>query len=142
MVNMTINECFVFFDSFTMFRNEMIEQLLNHQIETCWPVNEQDYRNCELQHHQYKAIIMIMREVVSNVIKHSRASIFLVETSVTNSCLELRLMDNGIGVSPKDLYESKGSGLINIKKIIQEVRGLYKITSSEIGTEVKIFIQL
>lgn len=136
------NERFIFFDSFIKLRDEMIEQLLHHQIKTDWPVFDHDKDVCELKTHQYQAIKSIIKEVVSNVIRHSQASLFSVETQVTNLGLQLKLLDNGIGITPKNIHFSKGFGLINIGRIIQDVRGIYKISSSEEGTEVTVFIQL
>lgn len=135
-------ECLNFFDSFARFRGEMIAQLLNHQIETIWHLRDQDYNFSLLKNHEYEAIVWIIREVVSNVIKHSRASMFSVETQMTNFSFQLRLSDNGIGIAPKYLYRSNSFGLTKMKRIIQEARGLYRISSSENGTEIMVFIQL
>jgi signal transduction histidine kinase len=65
-------------------------------------------------------LVAVVRESVSNVVRHSGASKLVVDISV-NDHVEVRVIDNGRGLSPESSPESRG--LQNLRSRAQELGG-------------------
>ena len=123
-------------------RYETKERLEVHHIELSWPIYEGDEFDYQLSYQQYKAISSSIKEVVSNVIKHSGATHFEVEVEMTSSEIGLALSDNGRGITPKELSQMKGYGLTNIQDRVIGARGKYDVSSTSEGTKTTIHIPI
>ena len=71
-------------------------------------------------------VLRIIREVVSNIIKHSRASIVNIHIQSTTEQLIIIIKDNGTGMK----FRPEGKGLQTIEKRAQSISAQTKIASS------------
>lgn len=73
-------------------------------------------------------VLRIFQEVITNIVKHAKATQITVfwRTSSKGSCLLVK--DNGIGFTPK---EETGLGLKNIELRTQIIRGRYRFRSNQ-----------
>ncbi|MBI9037778.1 MAG: hypothetical protein JEY97_06555 [Bacteroidales bacterium] len=82
---------------------------------------------------------LIIKELVNNVAKHSKANYTEIILTKTGSTVKIVVKDNGCGM----LKKPKGTGMESIKKRVNDMNGELLInTSSEKGTEVIININL
>ncbi len=81
----------------------------------------------------------ILKELVSNIIRHAQASLVEVETSHHNGSLYLIVRDNGQGFSESG---NKGNGMGNIRIRTHELGGEVKWEDATPGTRVTISIPL
>ena len=86
----------------------------------------------------------IIQELISNVIKHSRANMLEIQINRFENILSLIIEDNGVGFNVKDITTSnKGIGLKNIASRVNHLKGELIIDSSkEKGTTVSIDIPI
>ncbi|MGO4291429.1 sensor histidine kinase [Chitinophaga sp. RAB17] len=87
-------------------------------------------------------IFRIFQESLHNIIRHSQASVIVVELALTNDLLTLRLEDNGIGFNAEAVVmQHSGMGLQNIRKRAAMIEGAASIVSTPgQGTSVTISI--
>ncbi|MVP01901.1 sensor histidine kinase [Paenibacillus lutrae] len=81
-------------------------------------------------------ISMCLKEAVTNIVKHSRASSCTVEIEPSHTELIVRVRDNGVGISTPIDY-SRGNGIRGMKERLEFVNGSLEVTSSQ-GTNVII----
>ncbi|MFO0679692.1 MAG: ATP-binding protein [Polyangiaceae bacterium] len=74
-----------------------------------------------LSYKNARAANSMVRELVSNVIKHAKATRASVEASTTGGALRFTIVDDGVGFDATDLPE--GTGLANLKKRASELGG-------------------
>lgn len=86
-------------------------------------------------------IFRIIQEALTNISRHARATRIYIGLSKTDDSINLRISDNGIGIS-KDEIESKTSwGIISMKERAKSVGGTFDIYSeSGEGTVVKVVL--
>lgn len=80
---------------------------------------------------------MCLKEAVTNVVKHSRAQLCVIELIDTNQDILLKVMDNGGGETGGT---KPGHGLQGMKERLSFVNGTLHITSSKEGFEINITI--
>jgi len=81
---------------------------------------------------------MCLKEAVTNVVKHSGATVcsIVIESSATE--LTMKIIDNGIGIQT-DPVLARGSGLRGMKERLEFVNGSMDITAGiDPGTKVII----
>lgn len=130
------------FELLANLRFETKERLDVHQIELDWPIYEENKLTHTLNYQQYKAISSSIKEVVSNVIKHSNATLFKFQLEIKSYEMRLELSDNGRGITPKELSQLKGYGLTNIQNRVIGARGKYDISSNTSGTTITILMPI
>jgi signal transduction histidine kinase len=82
-------------------------------------------------------VYRITQELLHNVHKHAHAGKVSIMIHIKDLELELRISDNGIGIS--DPEERGGIGLLNIRKKVQSHRGSVHLSTNGIaGTSVRI----
>lgn len=120
-----------------------IEELINRIRTTrqfaielyCYP-EEMDVPG-EIGLHLYK----IVQELLSNILKHSRASMVALHIHCDNSSINLMIEDNGIGFDPSVVYS--GIGLANIRERVLQLQGKLEMNSlSGKGTTVVLILPL
>ncbi len=79
---------------------------------------------------------MCLKEAVTNVVKHSKASKCTVKMEQLGDEIRLTIRDNGVGMTEQDDI-GKGSGLLGIRERLEFVNGLMEI-SGEQGTTIRI----
>ncbi len=86
-------------------------------------------------------LVAIVREGLSNIARHAKASEASVELSVDHGLLTLRVIDNGVGISPT---ARAGDGLANLRKRAEARAGTMDIgaPANGRGTEVELKIRV
>lgn len=79
---------------------------------------------------------MCLKEAVTNVVKHSKATKCTVKMEQLGDEIRLTIHDNGVGMTEQDDI-GKGSGLLGIRERLEFVNGLMEI-SGEQGTTIRI----
>ncbi len=88
-------------------------------------------------------IYRIIKELFSNIIKHSRADSVNIILSNSGGIIKLEISDNGIGFNVDRIFvERKGFGLSNIRQRVNSHGGDYVLNSTpDAGTSVSIIIK-
>ena len=68
-----------------------------------------------------RQVFLISKEAVNNIVRHSGASLTVMEFGVAEEHLVLRVTDDGIGFDPSVCVE--GNGLVNIRKRALDLGG-------------------
>lgn len=76
-------------------------------------------------------ILMVFRELTSNLVRHSGASQIDITVSAKENLLDLILKDNGSGINKKQIAGSKGLGWKNIFTRISILTGSIDIADNE-----------
>ncbi len=86
-------------------------------------------------------IFQSIREILFNVVKHSRASRGKVSLIHENNQIKIDIEDDGIGFDTKKTYSSGGFGLFSIRERLKQLKGYLEITSSaDKGTLVSLIL--
>ncbi|HSI45143.1 MAG TPA: ATP-binding protein, partial [Methylophilus sp.] len=96
------------------YRIECEKRLSDLQIQLCWDNQIADDR-LHLTQPQSLNLGRIIREAISNVIRHASASEVRITLQSDVQHMRLQIQDNGIGLQ-QDTDKSKGRGLNNIQK--------------------------
>ncbi len=86
----------------------------------------------------------IIKESVSNVVRHAGATQFDVTMSFGDSCARVRIEDNGSGFDPEGVMSggTQGLGLESIKDRVLNEGGVLDIASGDAGTALSIEIPI
>lgn len=89
-----------------------------------------DIPDCELSSDLRHHLLMVYKEICTNIVKHSGADEVFIELRFSDNMCVITLIDNGIGF---DLEKStgKGSGLLNIQKRVELTKGNCSIQSKQ-----------
>ena len=96
------------------YRIECEKRLSDVHIQLHWD-NQMEDDGLHLTQPQALTLGRIIREALSNVIRHAQASEVAITLLSTEHHVQLLIQDNGIGLPP-DTDKSKGRGLGNIQK--------------------------
>lgn len=87
-----------------------------------------------LNAQQESTLSLVLREAVTNIIRHAKASRCTVELRETKETLEFEIRDNGVGMQSK-----VGNGLAGIEERVMLLGGKFDIYSSQ-GTQLLIVL--
>ncbi|TCP69249.1 sensor histidine kinase [Baia soyae] len=82
---------------------------------------------------------MCLRELITNVVKHSRATMCHLQSGEEEGHFFLRVTDNGTGFSPEN-QKVESHGLIGMRQRLSLVEGILLIESTNKGTMIAIQI--
>lgn len=82
-------------------------------------------------------VSMCLKEAVTNVVKHSRATLCTVTILQNENELSLSVKDNGVGMERK--FSSTGSGLKGMRERIEFINGTVELKKGQ-GTELIVHI--
>lgn len=86
-------------------------------------------------------IYFIISELLNNIIKHSKANQAILETTLENNQLLIKINDNGKGFEDIEINNSNGYGINRIKARINSLRGEFLIQSQKNeGTNITLLI--
>jgi signal transduction histidine kinase len=122
-------------DSIRDFANNVTEaSKLNIDINT---YGLEDFINVSLENDLRRIVV----ELITNVLKYAKAKEVSVEIIQRDKIINILVEDDGKGFDTKDLNKVKGIGLKNIKKKVEELKGILSIDSLiDKGTTVIIEI--
>lgn len=84
-------------------------------------------------------VYRIVSECLTNVVKHSKATICSITMTHYTHKIRIEISDNGIGFNPKT--EIQGIGLISIKERLEAIDGKMKVESTN-GGGTKIVVEV
>ncbi|MBW8349196.1 sensor histidine kinase [Bacillus sp. IITD106] len=96
--------------------------------------------NCKLSNVSLfleNILSMCMKEAVTNVVKHSKATLCTISFEQSKNEICIKIKDNGVGIADKDL--SKGNGLLGMKERLEFVNGDLQINGSN-GTLITMTV--
>ena len=84
----------------------------------------------------------IVTELCTNVARHSKADHIMLDFSLFENELIMRLEDNGIGITTEQILSSRSLGFIGIKERLRPWNGIFSIESSQDkGSQIMIIIR-
>ncbi len=105
---------------------------LPHEVPV-WPLQP------EVRHN----IFLIVKEALTNTLKHAAASEVHVQAKIENQTLEILVQDNGKGFNSSSPAEYKRNGLGNMRRRAEAVGGRLEIQSAPgTGTTVRLVLDL
>lgn len=97
--------------------------------------------NVHLKAGYRRNIFLVVKESVHNAVKHSYAGLIKIEILLPDrKTLKIIITDNGSGFNVNE-RTGTGNGLLNMKKRMAEINGVYTIESS-IGKGTKVIIEV
>lgn len=119
-------------------RHEVSKRLAFLNVELDWPVDQnKTYSDIKLDYAYQKVIRSGLREIVSNVIHHAKATKVEVRVAPLGCDLNLTLVDNGCGFNnEKKQDDRKGYGLTSLKRRLENMGGSLQIDSTKGRTQV------
>ena len=101
------------------WRAEVMTRLQQAAVEARW-ANPEEALEQTLSARVFTQVTRILREAISNVIKHSSATVCEVRCRVVGKTLEVRVRDDGRGISA-DLQ--RGQGMTTMKRRAKQIDG-------------------
>lgn len=93
----------------------------------------------EMRHN----IFLVVKEALTNVLKHTDAKEVHVQAKAVADQLEFVVQDNGRGFDPaKVSQESKRNGLANMRRRAETMGGQLEVTSTPQGTTVRLIVKV
>jgi PAS domain S-box-containing protein len=94
------------------------------------------------------ALFRVIQESLSNIHRHSGAKKAQIKLANANSAVRLEIRDNGKGIPPELLSDSRhrkqvvGVGILGMRERLAQLGGTLEIESNKTGTTVKVFVPL
>ncbi len=95
-------------------------------------VFETSFNDAHLSDAEATCLYRIAQESMSNAVMHGHASEVHITLLPVENQIQLRVQDNGIGVSPEKLQSKTGLGIVSMNERIRLVNGTLQLTS-EVG---------
>ncbi|HCY76061.1 MAG TPA: hypothetical protein DHV28_09085 [Ignavibacteriales bacterium] len=109
---------------------QLIEFRKRYKIDT---ILEKSLNSLIIEDDKKIALFRIFQEALTNVARHSRATKVVTVLSSKNDIFEMKVIDNGIGITAENLASIKSIGLIGIKERILIIGGEFLIKNTEQG---------
>ena len=103
---------------------------LNYNLKHTNPSNEEEIEGLTRQH-----LYLIVKEAITNILKHSNADTVAIDLSKNKSEIALSIKDNGMVAS----QGTAGLGVSNMKQRIEELSGKLDITTTD-GYQINVKI--
>ena len=118
-----------------------IEQFQSRSGLKChWTSNANEI---ELDREKATAVFRILQEILTNVLRHARASNLYVKLGRSKHYFELEVKDDGQGITESQRMNSRSLGLLGMKERALLVGGEVRVTGREgAGTTVVVRIPL
>ena len=105
-----------------------------------WTNNASDI---ELSRERATAVFRILQEILTNVLRHARASNLYVKLGRSDNCFELEVKDDGVGITESQRNNNGSLGLLGMKERALLVGGEVRITGEEgKGTTVLVRVPI
>lgn len=130
-------------DALGDWRAEVVSRLAQAGIEAEWSAPAEELPQT-LSARAYVQTTRILREAVSNIIKHSGASHCAVRSSITAGDFQLMIQDNGKGIPLElDGRLDRGHGMSSMKHRAKQLQGQCLVESGPgYGTVIRLTLPL
>ncbi len=118
-------------------RHETVHRLELASIHAIWPVSDLFDDERPVPARVNRALFSVVRELVSNIIRHAGASRADFSSSLEDAVLRLRVHDDGGGFDSANSV-THGNGLRNIRRRLDEVGGSMHTRADGDGTTTRI----
>lgn len=123
-------------------RSESLIRLDTAGIDTHWPIEPYEHTLLRVGYPVHKALTSILREAVSNVIRHANANSLQVRLLLADNMLQASVQDNGSGFPAVVLHGETGFGLTGMTKRVHALNGTLNISNTSQGARLDIRIPL
>jgi two-component system sensor histidine kinase DevS len=120
-------------------RHETQTRLEAAGLSLDWPLTAAGEESRPLDYAHYRHILSIVRECVSNIIRHADASAARVWIDLIDDRLVIEMTDNGSGLIGS---ASHGNGLSNATRRAHSLGGTFEIRASVAGTMARLDMPL
>ena len=130
-------------DALGDWRAEVVGRLSQTGVESEWSAPTEDLPQ-RLSARAYVQTTRILREAVSNIIKHSGASRCSIRCLIQNGDFQLAIQDNGSGIPLElDGQLDRGHGMASMKHRAKQLRGQCLVESGPgYGTVIRLTLPL
>lgn len=125
-------------DLLAELRHESIQRLESAKIEVEWPIHEP--KSVVVAHGTYRHVSSILRELTSNVIRHSGAKKAHVKLDTEGDRLVVEYADDGKGFDPRSVR--RGSGIDNLERRATTLGGSLTFTREGERTIARLDVPL
>lgn len=115
-------------------RIETSERLATAGIDLNWETADESV--AALSPMIAQTLCSIVREAVSNVIRHAEATVATISVAHHNGQVSVSIADNGRGIGEND--DGRGNGLANIRSRIDAIGGVFEIGDAGPGTRLSV----
>lgn len=125
------------------WRSETVTRLMQAGIGIVWLADEPP-AVAMLPARTHVQLTRVLREAVSNVIRHSAAAVCTVRLQWTGERMKLSVQDNGQGLDPAAGSSPVGHGLPNIERRVRHLGGSFRLVTAPDGgalLEVEVPVQ-
>ena len=131
-------------DALGDWRAEVVMRLQQSGVQGEWSAPSDDEVPQTLSSRAYVQTTRILREAVSNIIKHSGASQCTVRCTIDNGDFQLVVQDNGKGIPTElDGRLDKGHGMASMKGRAKQLQGQCLVESGPgYGTVIRLTLPL
>lgn len=120
-------------------RHETSLRLESAGLTLEWPLlREED--NTLLPYRVYRNYSSVLRELISNILRHAGASHVRVDIQRKNDALQTRVTDNGVGM-PEEKQPGR-QGLANLHSRINDMQGSITVSNAQPGTCTEVIVPL
>lgn len=116
-------------------RHETALRLESAGIALHWPVDDDNTLGVTVGYRIYRNYLAVMREVMSNVLRHAKARRVSVETALSDGMFVTVIEDDGVGIGDAP---SGGHGLGNLRRRSEELGGMISFESDGSGTRIRL----
>jgi PAS domain S-box-containing protein len=118
-----------------------VEQFQSRSGLKCHWVNNAG--EIELSRERATAVFRILQEILTNVLRHARATNLYVKVGRNKHCFELEVKDDGVGITESQRKNDRSLGLLGMKERALLVGGEVRITGKAgSGTTVLVRVPL
>ena len=119
-------------------RKQAAELLENVNIDYSFHFPK-NIKEVQLTNEQKRNLLLITKEAVHNIIKHSKATTVKISAVQNNGLLQLSIADNGKGFD--NSHTPAGNGLKNMYRRAEEMGASMEVTNS-VGTQITWTVKL
>ena len=116
-------------------RHETALRLESAGIALHWPVDVENALGVTVGYRIYRNYLAVMREVMSNILRHAKAREVRVQTGITDGQFVTVVEDDGVGMGDAP---SGGHGLVNLRRRSEELGGTIRFDSDAGGTRIRL----
>lgn len=116
-------------------RHETALRLESAAIAMDWPVEDDNTLGVTVGYRIYRNYLAVMREVISNILRHAKATRVRVETQLDQGMFLTVIEDDGIGMGEA---QAGGHGLANLRRRSEELGGTISFDGEARGTRIRL----